>query len=156
MCVALFLTNLMFSQEKFEFSGGAGMPELINIKLRYGENLQVGASVGFISFVFFDDGVVDWSCSAEVVYHFAGTSKHNNLKPWYLLGGLGYYNFPVLLHYDNYNLAFYPRIGRSFSFSKTSGINLDVGLFLPLSTASEHDKDFQVLPSGSVGYFVRF
>jgi hypothetical protein len=150
------MSFLTFSQSKPEVSVGAGMPELVNMKFRFGNNTQLGMSAGFITFAFIDDDAVNWSLAIEGVHHYAGSSKYSELKTWYLMLGAGYYQFDVVRHYDNFDLAIYPRLGKKCYFSKKSGVNLDAGLFVPLSTSSFHEEGFRILPSGSIGLFVRF
>lgn len=104
-----------------------------------------------------DDIVVQGSCAAELLYHFSGTSKYVEQAPWYILGGLGYYDIPISGLYGSYDIGFYPRIGRTISFSKRIGMNVDIGIFLPLSMTPEYDEyDFKILPSGSINLFVKF
>jgi hypothetical protein len=152
----LILTNSGFSQSKTEASLGFGWPELINTRIRYGQDIQVGVCVGFIAFEFFDELVVDWSCSAEVLHHFAGKSKYTEQEPWYLLGGLGYYHFPMFENYDQYDIGFYPRLGRTINFSPGAGLNLDVGILLPMSRSPDNETfDFMILPTGSISLTFR-
>ena len=156
----LIIKDPTYSQSKLELSGGLGEPEFFNVRIKYGQNLQVGICVGgYIGHGLFgsDEIVVDWSCAAEVLYHFSGKSKYVEQAPWYILGGLGYYDIPISDWYGSYNIGFYPRIGRTFSFSKKSGINLDVGTFLPLSMRPDYDTyDFKILPSGNISFLIRF
>ena len=155
----LLIVNPIFSQSKFEISAGLGGPEFFNLKAKYGQNLQVGICVGgFAGHGFFGSHeiFVQGSIAAEVSYHFSGKSKYTEQPPWYILGGLGYYDIPAVGSYGSYNVGFYPRIGRSLNFSKNIGMNLDVGAFLPLSMSSSYAiYKFRVLGSGSVGFFVR-
>jgi hypothetical protein len=148
-----------FPQGKFEISGGLGLPELSNIKLKYGQNVQLGVSLHYWHYsragIF--SAYNDWSCAAEVTYHFSGKSKHVEQPVWYLLGGLGYYHIDYLIDwpYDYCAISFYPRVGRTLNFSKRTGINMDLGLFVPLSASSGHQYKFRILPSGSISFFVR-
>jgi hypothetical protein len=160
LIVLILPVNKVFSQSKFELSGGLGVPEYNNLKLRYGKNLQVGACVHF----WYDKGggifseYYSWSFSAEILYHFAGKSKYAEKPTWYLLVGLGYYHIDLLidLPHEEYDIGVYPRIGRNIYFSKKMGINFDVGLFLPLSAQEGYEPyDFRLLPSGSISFFMR-
>jgi hypothetical protein len=160
LLIGLILSdNPIIAQGKFELSGGFGIPEIINVKLRYGQNIQVGACVHFL---YYSAGGIfseyySWSGSAEILYHFAGKAKYVEQRTWYLLGGLGYYHIDYLMDipHEEYDIGFYPRIGRTLNFSKKIGINLDAGIFLPLSAAETYTFDFKVLPSGSIGFFIR-
>ena len=146
-------------QGKFEISGGLGLPDIYNVKLKYGQNVQVGASVHYLHFT--RAGIFsaynDWSCAAEVTYHFSGKSKYVEQPVWYLLGGIGYYHTDYLIDwpYDYCALSFYPRVGRTLNFSKRTGINMDLGLFVPLSASSGNPYKFRILPSASIGFFIR-
>lgn len=143
------------AQGKLELSGGFGMPELIDLKMKYGQNVQIGACVGIFPFRWFNDIVVDWSCIAEITYHFSGNSKYVEQPTWYVSGGLGFFDLGVNDIYESYNISFNPRVGRTLNFSKKSGINIDVGLFFPLSSQKDYSYDFKVLPSGSISVFIR-
>jgi len=148
--LVLLLNNPVCSQSKFEVSAGLGMPELINVKAKYGQNIQVGASLGFVPIKWFGDYFVDWSVATEISYHALGKSKFVDQPPWYILIGIGYFHLNVLDPYENYDVGFYPRIGRTLNFSKKTGVNLDSGLFLPFSTS-----EFKVLWSGDISFFIR-
>lgn len=151
----IFSCNPVHSQSKFELSGGIGLPELCNLKLRYGQNTQIGVSIGLYPFKWFGDNVVDWSCAAEISYHFSGKSKYVEQATWYILGGLAFHDLGMMNTYENYDIDIYPRIGRTLNFSKKSGINLDLGLFVPLSASRDNAYKFRLLPSGSIGLFIR-
>ena len=144
---------------KFELSAGFGEPEFFNVKIKYGQNLQMGICIGGIigHGLFGSDKItVQGSFAAEISYHFLGKSKYIEQSPWYLLGGLGYYHIPISGWYGLYDIGFYPRIGRTFNFSKKVGMNLDIGIFLPLSMAkNEGTYVFKVQPSGGLSLFVR-
>jgi hypothetical protein len=145
-----------FSQGKFELSGGVGIPELINMKLNYGQNIQVGASMGFLPMEWFGETVVDWTFSTEISYHFAGKSKFVEQPTWYISGELGYFDLGIMEPYEGYDIAFCPRIGRTINFSKKTGVKIDAGVFLPLSKSSTYNTyDFKVLFSGNIGFFIR-
>lgn len=160
LALLILPVNKLFSQSKFELSGGLGIPEYGDLKFKYGQNFQIGACAHF----WYDKGggifgeYYSWSCSAEIYYHFAGKSKYYEQKSWYLLAGLGYYHIDNLLDFphEQYNIGFYPRIGRVFNFSKKTGINLDVGFFLPFSAQTGYEPyEFRLLPSGSLNFFIR-
>jgi hypothetical protein len=149
--------NTVFSQGKFEISGGLGIPELFNARVKYGQNIQVGACLGFYTGNWYGNNYADWSVSGEITYHFSGISKYVEQPPWYLLCGLGYYHLPVVNLYEQYNIGLYPRIGRTFNFSEKIGANLDGGIFLPLSMTPDYGPYFfSVLFFGSISLFIRF
>ena len=83
--VLIISINEAFSQSKFEISGGLGVPEYNNLKIRYGQNIQVGASIHF----YYDKGggifgeYYSWSSALEILYHFAGKSEYVEQPVWY-------------------------------------------------------------------------
>ena len=155
LLILILSVNQVFSQSKFELSGGIGMPELINARLKYGQKIQIGVCVGIATGDFYGNNYVDGSFAAEVTYHFLGKSKYVEQAPWYVLGGLGHYNLQNLGDYEQYKFAFYPRIGRTINFSKRMGITGDFGVFLPLSAYNYNKHDFKILPSGGISFFIR-
>lgn len=151
----VLLNNAVYSQDKLELSGGVGMPSLINLKIKYGQNIQLGASIGIYPFEWFGENVVDWSCIAEVTYHFSGKSKYVEQKPWHVSGGLGFFELGVIDPYENFDIGFIPGIGRTFNFSKKIGLNYSVGIFLPLSASRGSSYSFLPVPSGNISFFIR-
>jgi hypothetical protein len=147
--------NKIYSQDKLELSGGVGMPDLLNLKIKYGQNIQVGASIGIYAFEWFGNNVVDWAGIAQITYHFSGKSKYVEQKTWYVSGGLGFFDLGVIDPYEQYDIGFIPGIGRTINFSKKIGINYSIGLFLPLSASKGSSYDFKLLPSGNISFFIR-
>jgi hypothetical protein len=156
LATLILSANQAFPQSKFELSGGYGVPELFNLGIKYGQNVQIGAYGGVYPFEWYGNTFVDWSCGIEIIYHFTGKSKFVEQAPWYILGGLAYHDLGVMVPYEEYDISVCPRIGRTLNFSKRWGMNLDIGLFLPLSMTSDYDTyDFKFLPSGNIGFFIR-
>ncbi|MEI6276096.1 MAG: hypothetical protein WCP08_08900 [Prolixibacteraceae bacterium] len=154
----IFTVKPAFTQSKFELSGGLGVPEYLNARIKYGQKIQAGVCAGFIAGTFYGNAFFNGSIAAEITCHLLGQSKYVEQPPWYLLGGLGYYYLPMSADYGQYKFAFYPRIGRTINFSKKSGLNLDFGAFLPLSEESYYHPnrlEFKVLLSCSIGLFLR-
>ena len=133
----VIFNNIVYSQKKVEISGGLGFPENINLKVKYGNNIQIGLCQSIMP------SYVDWPLAVEIHFHFGGTSGFVDQKPWYLLGGFG-----DLWRLGNV-IYFYPKIGRSFNFSKNAGINIDAGIFM-INPSSMH-----TLPSLNINLFVR-
>jgi hypothetical protein len=143
----LLINDPVFSHGKFEISAGIGWPDATNLKIKYGKNIQVGASLGFLQgnkYV----GAILVCPIAELYYHFGGKSKITEQPPWYLYGGLGF--SPFLLFGED--IFFCPRLGRSFNFSKRIGINFDAGAFIPFFNFF---YNIPIFPSGSVSFFIR-
>jgi hypothetical protein len=151
----IFFNNQVFSQSKFEISGGFGWPDWTNLKIKYGKVLQIGVSQSFQIESLYPDykkKIYLETTAAEIYYHFGGKSRFTDQPPWYLFGGLG-----CLWGHDGdeNDIYFFPRLGRSINFSKKIGINLDAGIFLPLSKSLRDFLDWTVYPSGSISFFIR-
>ncbi|MGD0342000.1 MAG: hypothetical protein ABSA76_09880 [Bacteroidales bacterium] len=132
----------LFSQGKFEISGGVGFPDMSNLKIRYGNNMQIGVSCGI-----FDPNQEIFLL--EIYLHYAGKSKIIEQRPWYLLVALGFE--PSEYNWENqYGLLW--RVGRSINFSKRMGLNLDVGALFP----RPYNSQYPWWPSGSISFFIRF
>ena len=151
--VILILTvNKAFPQGKFELSCGYGWPDLSNLKIKYGKNIQIGASQSFARLGGDNPKIFLWTTAAEIYYHFGGKSKFTEQPPWYLMGGLG---CVWGRDGDDNTVYLYPRLGRKINFSKRTGINLDAGAFIPLSKELGDFMGFPIWPSGSISFFIR-
>jgi len=144
----LFLFNdPLSSQSKYEISGGVGFPEAVNLKINYGKNIQMGASLGILPFFGLVGPIV------EISYHFSGKSEFTDQPPWYILSGFQFvviYDLCDNAYIDTGFFSVYPRIGRSFNFSKKTGINFDLGVIL-----YPGNSEIPVFPSGSISFFIR-
>jgi hypothetical protein len=133
----LIFNETVFSQSKVEISGGFGIPEYLNLKVKYGSNIQIALCQSIMP------SYTDWPAAIEIYYHFGGKSKFVDQRPWYLLCGFG----------DLWRLNeikyFYPKLGRSFNFSKTVGINIDVGVFY-INPSNWHNE-----PSVNISLYIR-
>lgn len=127
-----------YPRSRFEVSGGAGWPEMGHVKLKYGENFQVGISQG-----------VTMNTAIEFYYHFAGESHWTDRKTWYGLTGVEY-----LYWNKGKNIFPFLRFGKELNMNRRYGVKLDIGIFYLVE-----DDDFfstsRVSPSGSVGFFLR-
>ena len=75
---------------------------------------------------------------------------------WYVSGGFAGYLIDVD-YIKEYNFIIYPRAGRSFYFSRNSGINLDVGPGFPWGRNNISNNPIApVLFTGSLTIFIRF
>jgi hypothetical protein len=147
MLCFLFSGSVAYSQSKFEVDAGAGLFEGLSIKVKYGNNLQIGLCQGFAQGSY-------WMTGVEGYYHFGGLSKYNNQKTFYAMSGIsstlfakGYSNFEKII--------IYPRIGKSFYFSKGIGVNADIGLGL-LMADDINGYVLSIFPSFAVHFFIRF
>lgn len=141
-----------FGQDKTNFSVGIGLPELLNIGIKYQilDQSKIGLSIGWWP---------DWKYSGQLLsfsgdfyYHFAGSSKYSDLRPWY--GRIG-------LNYDREDLGdiinwwySYLRFGRDFYFSDQIGISIDAGLNYHFNPEATGNPSFAPALGGCV--FFRF
>lgn len=161
LVTALFsFGNQVFGQEKLSVSAGLGIPELLNVGVRYEfDQVQLGVSIGTIPW---DDGE-QFSISANFRRRFAGYSELSKRRPWYGRLGLHYARFESEYEINKY-LYLNTSFGREFSITEKFGIELDIGAFYQLSRKNEIIKDrsglrldieFPVLPSIGLGVFYR-
>jgi|WetSurMetagenome_2_1015567.scaffolds.fasta_scaffold00156_23 hypothetical protein len=145
----IFCNSPASSQNKFELSGGAGYPELINLRMKYGGNFKIGLCQSILPF--YDPPVPFGPTVLEFYYYFAGKSALNEQPVWYLLCGLGcFWDNPGGFYKEGIHLCFYPRIGRNINLSKNIGINLDAGVF-----PFYYNTLFYIHPSLSINLFFR-
>ncbi len=143
----LLSADPVFSQGKFELAGGFGSPEMVVLKIRYGKNVQIGASQGIGVFSMFSQSqIINGPTMSEIYYHFSGKSRFTEQKPWYLFGSAGYW-FGINI------FLCCPRIGRSFNLSENTGINIDLGAQIALDKEFLASNHSPVSPSESICYF---
>ena len=122
--------NKLFGQEKFNICTGFGIPEVINVGLRYQiKQSQIGLSVGtrpdYESLGYF-------SLSGDFFYHIGGNSKFSERRLWYLRIGINYTQFEIST--SIFKLTYLPiRIGRDINFSKKFGMAIDLGVIPKLN-----------------------
>ncbi|HSI78097.1 MAG TPA: hypothetical protein VK957_19525 [Lunatimonas sp.] len=153
--------NQVYGQEKLNISTGLGMPELLNIGVRYQiDQTQLGLSVGSMP-LGSNENIV--SISGDVYYHFGGFSELSNRRLWYGRIGLNYLRDENVNRIDKY-VYLNTRLGRDFNISKKIGIGIDFGAIFQLSNEVIMKKpssgwsigfDFPVLPSLGIGLFYR-
>jgi hypothetical protein len=128
---------------------GYGYPEAICIKLKYGNNFQAGIMQSF-------DTQGAGPTALEFYYRFGEKPRLLEQKPWYFMAGSAVYLFNVN-YKKQYSFLFYPRIGRSFDFSKYSGIRFDIGPGFPFGRDEENTSSISpVVLSGSLCLYLRF
>jgi hypothetical protein len=138
--------NLLFSQGRLEADFGGGLFEALSLKVKYGKNFQLGICQGFLSGSY-------WMTGVEGYYHYSGLSAHTNQRTNYIMVGMASTVFAKGYHkYEK--IVIYPRIGKSFYFSKRTGINADVGLGLLMSDDIDGYHSI-VLPSCGIHFFIR-
>lgn len=157
---SFFYGNQVCGQEKVNISVGIGLPELLNVGVRYQlEQAQIG--IGFGSMPLKDESLI--SVSGDLYYHFGGLSELSNRRPWYGRIGLNYLREETETFIDKI-LYLNLRIGRDFNISKKIGIEIDAGAIFQLfndetrkqpSNGWNFDFEFPVLPSFGIGLFYR-
>ena len=151
----------VLGQEKINISAGFGMPEFINIGLRFPlDQFQLGLSAGIFPA---DDESIS-AFSGDVRYYFGGSSNLSDRPPWYLKVGLNYLRDETESLIDKYTY-FNTRLGREFNISGYVGIEIEAGAVFELSyerirkqsPSSSWNLDFNpsVLPSAQIGLFYR-
>ncbi len=137
------------SRYKFDIAAGYGFPETLCLKLRYGNNFQAGFSQSF-------DTQGLGASAAEFYYRIGEKPRFSEQKPWYILLGAAAYIFETD-YKKEYSFLLYPRIGRTFEFSKYSGINADIGFGTPLGRdKASSDPIPPVILTGSINLYFRF
>ncbi len=151
--------NQAFGQDKVNMSVGIGLPELLNIGVRYQlDQTQIGISFGSIP----GNDII--SISSDVYYHFGGFSELSNRRPWYGKVGLNYFRDETETIIDQY-IYLNLRVGRDINISEKIGIEIDAGAIFQLSREKirkkpssgwlDFDLEFPVLPSVGIGVFYR-
>jgi hypothetical protein len=144
-------------------SAGIGFPDLLNvgIKYRFFNQAEIGLNIGY-----WPSGnkniLTHWgnplSFAGDFYYHFRGSSKFSDMRPWY---GRRYLRIGFNYIWDlNYNLFsnegkhpnIYLRFGRDFYLKKNDGISIDAGLGIELY----NNEGFGWRPAFGVCYFHRF
>lgn len=152
--------NQSFGQEKVNISAGMGLPELLNLGVRY-QLKQAQLGIGFGCIPIKEESVI--SVSGDIYYHFAGLSELSNRRPWYGRLGLNYLRDETKTLVDKY-LYLNLRIGRDFNISKKIGIEIDAGAIFQLfnetkrkepSSGWNFDFEFPILSSFGIGLFYR-
>lgn len=114
----------LLGQGKYSITGGFGTMESLNGGVRYRmKQCQIGLSAGSLPGYSYKSLAV----SSSFCYHFGGSSKFSDLRPWYGKSGLLY-----IVDEDEYvmdkGLYLPVQIGRDFNISNKFGINFELGL----------------------------
>jgi len=134
---------------KFDIAASYGFPETLCLKLRYGNNFQAGISQAF-------DTHGLGASAMELYYRLGEKPRFSEQKPWYALLGAAIYLFETD-YKKEYSFLLYPRIGRTFEFSKYLGINADIGFGAPFGRKeASADPISPVILTGSINMYFRF
>jgi hypothetical protein len=132
-------------QGKINISGGFGIPELVYGGVTYQFNqTQIGITLGALPiFTYFT-----WSATGDFYYHFGGSSRLSEIRPWYGKIGLSYVKDEDEYNKDKFvysNL----RIGRDFNISSKAGIDIFAGFSFQLY----HNRQIKVEQYYPYGYY---
>ncbi|WP_020568523.1 hypothetical protein [Neolewinella persica] len=152
------------AQKDFNITTGVGIPELLNVGVRYQINqFQIGSSIG--SFPAIDESSI--SISSDVYYHFGRPSKLSTRRPWYGKIGLNYLRDEDEYKINKY-LHFNTRIGREINISDKTGFQIEFGILHEMSSKSiikkplpsctwcfNFDLSWPIIPSIGIGFFFK-
>jgi len=154
--------GFLHSQNELNVTLGAGIPEALNLGVRYQMNqTQIGVSYGTF-------GADTFSLTGDLYFHFGGASKLTARRPWYGRLGVTYLREETSVVIDKY-VYLGTRIGREFNISQRIGLNIDIGAIFQLSYkeirkepepnswfAIDFGEPATVLPALGVTFFYRF
>jgi hypothetical protein len=137
------------SRYKFDIAAGYGFPETMCLKLKYGNNFQAGFSQSF-------DTQGLGASAVEFYYRIGEKPRFSEQKLWYIFLGMATYIFETNYRQE-YSFLIYPRAGRTFEFSKYSGINVDMGFGVPSGrNKTSSDSIAPFILTGSINLYFRF
>lgn len=157
--IALFsfgYINHSSGQEKINISTGIGIPELLNIGVRYQfKQVQAGICIGTMPVK--DEKLI--SICGDLFFHFGEVPNLSARRAWYARIGLNYLRDETNTIEDRYTY-FNIRFGRDLNISKKVGIAIDLGTLIQLSykrigPPSFFDFNFPIIPSIGVNMFFR-
>ena len=160
MSLLVFSDSQVLGQEKVNLSIGAGIPEWLNIGIRYQlEQTQIGMSIGTLPL---NSNQSIFSISSDLFYHFGGHSKLSARRPWHGRVGLNYFRNETEFLIKK-STSIYARLGRDFNISKKIGVAADAGLGFKLLHNEIEKKpqdcwvnfEYNVIPSISISVFYR-
>lgn len=151
VCAVLLTGTVLHAQGRLEVSAGAGLFDGIFIKAKYGGRVEIGLSQDLVSQLH--------TTGLEIYYRIPRKYEPAMPGPYYVMCGFS----TTLLGkgYDPFEQSYiYPRIGRSFLFSRKpgrAGINVDLGITIHRHTNPPEGYITDIIPfSGSAGFFYRF
>jgi hypothetical protein len=142
-------------QGKLTLAPGIGLPDLINIGLKYevAEQARLGFSAGWWPP---SNGFLSWghlvALNGDFYHHFGGSPDQSGLRPFFIRTGLNYvFDFE---YGDSYFLTLYLRIGAEIRLSGNSGISIDAGP--GYNTIHEKNGMSALIPVFGASYYYRF
>lgn len=152
IALTMIFSQSFKAQGKTEISAGGGFFDGLFIKARYGTNIQIGVSQGYGAGTGFDLTAI------EILVRLKKSSYPDAFRKCYLMCGFGTVFTGGYEPFEKSML--YPRLGRSFFFSKekmNAGINAEAGITFLRSTNPPDGYVTDIIPfSASVGFFYRF
>ena len=137
--VTLFLcaSSFSFSQNRIGITTGIGLPDFIYAGGKYQhKQFEVGLQVGSMP----SKTLKLLGVGSHFMWHFAGTSKHLEARPWYAKGHL-VYNYDETSARINHLLFSGLSVGREFALSERLSLQLDLGV-----TFITHEKRIELKP----------
>jgi hypothetical protein len=148
--------NHSYGQEKINISTGIGIPEFLNIGIRYQfKQVQAGICIGTMPVK--DEKLI--SLCGDLFFHFGEVPKLSARRAWYARVGLNYLRDATETSEDRFTYLNI-RFGRDLNISKKVGIEIDLGTLIQLSykrigPSSFIDFNFPILPSVGINMFFR-
>lgn len=115
--LGILIMNQLHGQTGMSLYSGFGFPETLTFGARLDiKQFQagIGGLYGILSFNMF---------TADISWHFAGSSRHTLIRPWYIKGGIARLN---TVPYTATNL----RVGREINIFSHAGLNFEVGILV--------------------------
>lgn len=133
VAVLINLSAVNGQMSSASISLGAGLPELISLRLgvNFGQ-VMVGVNVGTIPVK--DEKLFALGLNAGI--HFAGSSKHTEIKPWYSAVGFNYLSNETVYIREKYTYLSL-RAGHEFNFSPKAALAIDGGVMFETSYSNE-------------------
>ncbi|MDX9697196.1 MAG: hypothetical protein RBT49_15500 [Bacteroidales bacterium] len=156
--IPLLISTNNKTNAQSSFSVGFGIPEYVNLGYKWHKD-QSGYSIAIGTLPANSDFLI--SSRAGYLYHFFGTRKHSEIKPWYINPGLAYNAIKSDNNLDQYIMADL-RLGREFSLSPNWGAFAELGvLYILWDQVADYSFDFtfsyqqSFLPSINLGVYYR-
>lgn len=160
----ILLSSPALGQEKINIAVGLGLPEMVNLGLRF----QLGQSqLGLYGGILPRTDEKAFTLGADYYYHFGGSSEFSTRRPWFAKAGINYFQDEDTYSKNTY-LFLVPRIGRDINFSDKIGITVEGGLLWLLDHTEVEKKPMEacwflcddwllpdILPSFGVSVFYR-
>jgi len=111
---------------------GVSVPELMNVKIKYGSNFQIGGGAGYLPYFNL------FGLSGDINLHFPTKSGEETLRKWFLNTGFSY--FPPCKSFSSTSkktILMHSRIGRTLYSPRRNnktGLRLELGIMFEVWT----------------------